>query len=69
MKTILQSVFSITYGIPHGNEFKLVEADDFKEAIDIFHAHYTEDTYKIKEVKKCEYTIIKPLTETVTVEL
>lgn len=68
MRTEAQKVFQVAYRTKNQGieDWILVEADDFIEALDVFKSHFKD--YEVTEIRKFR-DIIKPLTKTITVEL
>lgn len=69
MKTVKKNVFQVRYRMGGCEEYKLVEADYFTEAVDIISSYYENSSnFKILGIET-SMPIIRALTKTITVEL
>lgn len=70
MKIVRQNAYKIEYkekGTSY-NEYTLIEADSFEEALNIFNEYNSKNTLSLLSISKY-IPVLKSLTKTITVEI
>lgn len=70
MKIVRQKAYKIEYkenGTSY-NEYTLIEADSFEEALNIFNEYNSKNTLSLTSISKY-IPVLKSLTKTITVEI
>lgn len=70
MKIVRQNAYKIEYkdnGTSY-NEYTLIEADSFEEALNIFNEYNSKNTLSLLSISKY-VPVLKSLTKTITVEI
>lgn len=70
MKIVRQNTYKIEYkknGTSY-NEYTLIEADSFEEALNIFNEYSSKNTLSLLSISKY-IPVLKSLTKTITVEI
>lgn len=70
MKIVRQNAYKIEYkenGTSY-NEYTLIEADSFEEALNIFNKYNSKNTLSLLSISKY-IPVLKSLTKTITVEI